>query len=482
VRRIIVSFHDGLLTRAAVIDDDRLVAFLREVHGHTRPVGQIHLGEIIRDVRGTNGAFVELAGGAKGFLEQSDILTVTATAPRPPAFVSSKSGSAPVAQLPPPHTRLIVQVKRESASGKLVQLTTDVSLAGKLVVLRPYRPIRRITKALKDEAERDALHDTLRSIKPPGKAGVIVRTAGRSAPESALKAEVEALAAMWEQLVETAAGSCEPRLLFKEPELLERLVRDDLGMNDTEIIADSPAAVARLKDALRASPDASRVTLKHHRASLPIFHALHIEKEIENLYNRELSLPSGGNLVIEYTEAMVTVDVNSGAARGDADVVRTNFEAADALFRQLRLRDIGGLIACNFVGMREAQNRKALEECLRTLAAEDRGNVWVGDLNPLGVAVLTRRTDGAPAAKLGLVRCPRCGGPGLIADDVSAAVGFLDALRLKGKTKAVMAKVSPRVLAILADSAAFEQVKADFGKKLVLEESPCDAAADFEVR
>ncbi|HAK93545.1 MAG TPA: hypothetical protein DCM87_00670 [Planctomycetes bacterium] len=481
MRRILVSHYDGLLTRAAVLDDDRLTAFLREEDGCTRLVGQIHLGEIIRDVRGTKGMFVELAGGAKGYIEQSDVLSAPAAGPRPPPFALSKNDSAAAARPLPPRTRIIVQVKRRPAGGKLLQVTTDVSLAGMLVVLRPYRPIRRITKALKEEAERDALHDTLRAIKPPGKAGVIVRTAGRNAPAAALAAQVQALAGLWERLVRTAWEMREPGLLLAEPPLLERLVRDELGPEETEIAVDSPAALQRLTEALEAAGGPPRAAIRLHKAAPPIFHAFHIEKEIENLYNRVLSLPSGGSVVIESTDAMVAVDVNSGAARDQADALRTNLEAADVLFRQLRLRNMGGLIACNFIGMRDERHRDAIEERLQALASEDSGNVWVGRIDPLGVAVLTRRAEGEPASALGLVKCPRCGGPGAVADDVSAAAGLLDALRLKGRSRTIKAKVSARVMAILARSAAFKDIKAEFGRKLAIEELPCGPAADVEI-
>lgn len=481
MRRILVSHYDGLLTRAAVLDDDRLEAFLREADGCTRLIGQIHIGEIIRGVPGTKGMFVELGDGAKGYLEQSDVLAAPAAGPTPPPFALSKKDSAAVTRPLPPRTRVIVQVKRRPAGGKLLQVTTDISLAGMLVVLRPYRPIRRITKALTGEAERDALHDTLRAIKPPGKAGVIVRTAGRSAPAAALAAQVATLAAMWERLVRTAWEARGPGLLLAEPPLLERLARDELGAEETEIVADSPAAFERLKEALDAAGGPPRVAVRLHKAALPIFHACHIEKEIENLYNRVLPLPSGGTVVIESTDAMVAVDVNSGAARDEADALRTNLEAADVLFRQLRLRNMGGLVACNFIGMREERHRGAIEERLRAFASEDPGNVWVGRIDPLGVAVLTRRAEGEPASALGLVKCPRCGGPGTVADDASAAAGLLDALRLKGKSRTITAKVSPRVMAILARSAAFKDIKAEFGRKLVIEALPCEPAADVEI-
>jgi len=481
VRRILVSHYEGLLTRAAVLDGDRLTAFLREEDGCPRLIGGIYLGEIIRGAPGTKGMFVELAGDAKGYLEQSDVLGAPSTAPRPPPFALSKKDSAAAPRPLPPRTRIIVQVKRRPAGSKLLQVTTDVSLAGMLVVLRPYRPIRRITKALKEETERDALHDTLRAIKPPGKAGVIVRTAGRNASAAALAAQIQVLAGLWERLVRAAWEMRGPGPLLAEPPLLERLVRDELGPERTEIVIDSPAALQRLEAALEAAGGKPRAALRLHAAGPPIFHAFHVEKEIENLYNRVLSLPSGGSLVIESTDAMVAVDVNSGSARGGAEALRTNLEAADVLFRQLRLRNLGGLVACNFIGMRDERERGAVEKRLRTLASEDRGNVWVGRIDPLGVAVLTRRAEGEPESALGLVKCPRCGGPGAVVDGVSAAAGLLDALRLKGRSRTIKAKVTTRVMAILARSPAFKDIKAELGRKLAIEELPCGPNADVEV-
>ncbi len=483
-RVIVINAYKGLAARAAVLEEERLVAFEWEPEGRTPLIGQIHRAHVLREATGIGGVLVQLAEGMLGILHQSDLLPAAVAPDQQTAFPGRKDLCSPAKRLPKPGTTLVVQVKREGFGAKDPQVTTDISFPGRRLVLRPYRPIRRISKGLSAKPKRDALHKVLRSLSLPGRAGVIVRTAGISASPQELHAELAELVQGWKELIATAGQAPAPCILYREPELLDRIVRDAVGDGPAEIIVDNPEARTRLQRSADAVWGKGKIKVSLYRGARPIFHAYKVEKELTNLYNRRLSLPGGGSMVIEYTEAFVAVDVNSGSSHNGAEetALRTNLEAAEELFRQLRLRDIGGLIICDFIAMQEVLNREQLEDRLQKLAEADRGRVWASPMLKLGFVALTRRTRQPVQTRLGLQRCPACHGSSWVAGDYRAAADFLDEVLLRGAARRTCAQVSSRLLAILSKSEAFTAIKKKFKQKLVIEELPEAADNFFAIR
>jgi ribonuclease E len=481
---ILINAYPGIGLRAAVLEAGRLIAYEWESADRPPQLGQIHRGKVAHDAGGMDAVDVELAGDLHGLLHRSDTLAV-ATAPEGLVpFPPTRDLCRPAKRRPGPGTPVIVQVKREGHGAKAPQLTTDISFPGRRLVLRPYRPIRRISREITQKAARDALHQTLKTLRLPNRAGVILRTAGVSAGRAELAAEFEALVDRWKQLVAQARDAPAPCLLYREPDLGERLLRDDSGEGRAEVVVDDPALRTRLRRLADDLWGAGVCRIKLHRGSRPVFHAYQVENQVANLYNRELRLPGGGSLVIEHTEALVAVDVNAGRGLGDAEAtaIAANLEAADELFRQVRLRDIGGLVVIDFIAMQKAENREQLTERLRSLAREDRRNVWLEPVSKLGFAAFTRRAQKPVANRLGLEPCAACHGGSWIPGDRVAAADFLDALGLRSAEGKTTAHVSPRLLSILSGSEAFKKAKKRFGRKLAVKELPEGGSERFEIR
>ena len=484
-RTIVISSYEGILTRGAVVDGKELAAFECEIpDAPVRAPGAIHLGRVIGEAKGLGGVYVELGGGERGFLNLRETLKFCLESDPLLPYAPRRDLCAPSPEPPRAGASIFVQVRRIGFGRKDPLLATDLALAGPRLVFRPYRPVRRISRELEDTERRNELHALLRTLRLPHRAGVILRTAGLSASREELARELEKLVAEWEDLVARARASGSPALLRPPAPLALRLARDAVGEGKAEIAVDDPDIASSLKEEVERSWEPGRVKVTLYTGERPIFSFFNLEKEIGKLYNRELSLPGGGTLVIDYAEALTAVDVNAGRGweNPEETALRTNLEAVEELFRQVRLRGIGGLVVCDFISMSSGRNRRRLEARLRALAKSDRGRVWGGTLNRLGFAAFTRRSEVPVQVRLALERCPGCGGGSWTAGARVAAARFLDELRLRGPRKETTAQVSPRVLAILSKSRAFEKVKKDFGKKLVVEEISSDAGAPFEIR
>jgi len=473
-RTIYVSVYEGLLTRVAVTENGELTAYEAEAPGERPILGQIHRAEVSHQARGLDAVYVNLGDGGRAFLHRSDIYLGAVQPDGIVPYARTRNAGTPVPELPKQGTPLLVQIKREPFPGKDPQVTTDISFPGYRLVLRPYRAIRRISKVLRDRRKRDQIHGALRRMPLPERCGIIVRTAGVSASKEDLERELAMLTERWEKLVAQARRASRPKLLYEEPDIIERIVRDSVGDSAVQIIVNHKETRNRIKELVEQvwGPDGALCQL--YRGTQPLFDAHKVAQKVKDLYNRRVPLPSGGSIVIDYTEAFTAVDVNAGPGDTDPErtALQTNIEAAEELFRQLRLRNVGGIIVCDFVSMKEARNRRRVERRMAELARQDPGHIWVGPVNKFGLAVITRKNERPAMTQLRLEPCPYCAGSGWGTDGLETAARLIDDLTRVGGRKRVTVKVSTALKAIVEKNEAFAEVSGKLGKALNLEELP----------
>ncbi|TMK56750.1 MAG: Rne/Rng family ribonuclease [Actinobacteria bacterium] len=406
--KLMVITERGDRDQIAVLEEELLVQHYVTRAGATSMVGNIYLGRVQNVLPGMEAAFVDVGRGRNGVLYAGEVNyspeDIDGPAPR-------------IEQLLKPGQAVMVQVTKDPMGGKGARLTANLSLAGRYLVLAPNQDLQGISRRLPDEA-RKHLKTLLKRVKPP-EHGVIVRTAAESATEEALEADLRRLLAIWDQIQATATKGKAPTVLYEEPELTVRVVRDLFTDEEYRgLVTDSQRVHGLVVNYLReVAPDlAEKVTL--HTGPLPAFEAYRIVEQIHKALDRKVWLPSGGYLIIERTEAMTIIDVNTGKSVGktnlEATVVNTNLEAAREVARQLRLRDIGGIIVIDFIDMLLEKNKKQVEDTMRDALAVDKTRSQVFEIGPLGLMQVTRKRVSSGLVESFSQVCPTCEGRGII--------------------------------------------------------------------
>jgi ribonuclease E len=406
--KLMVITEHGDRDQIAVLEEDVLVQHYVTRAGATSMVGNIYLGRVQNVLPGMEAAFVDVGRGRNGVLYAGEVNYSP----------EDIEGAAPrIEQLLKPGQAVMVQVTKDPMGGKGARLTANLSLAGRYLVLAPNQDLQGISRRLPDEA-RKRLKTLLKRVKPP-EHGVIVRTAAESATEEALEADLRRLLAIWDQIQSKATKGKAPTVLYEEPELTVRVVRDLFTDEEYRgLVTDSQRVYGLVVGYLReVAPDlAEKVTL--HSGPLPAFEAYRIVEQIHKALDRKVWLPSGGYLIIERTEAMTIVDVNTGKSVGktnlEATVVNTNLEAAREVARQLRLRDIGGIIVIDFIDMLLEKNKKQVEDTMRDALAIDKTRSQVFEIGPLGLMQVTRKRVSSGLVESFSQICPTCEGRGII--------------------------------------------------------------------
>ncbi|HTG48028.1 MAG TPA: Rne/Rng family ribonuclease [Actinomycetota bacterium] len=406
--KLMVITEHGERDQIAVLEEDILVQHYVTRAGATSMVGNVYLGRVQNVLPGMEAAFVDVGRGRNGVLYAGEVNyspeDIEGPAPRIEQLL--RSGQA-----------VMVQVTKDPMGGKGARLTANLSLAGRYLVLAPNQNLQGISRRLPEEA-RARLKTLLKRVKPP-EHGVIVRTAAEGVSEEALEADLRRLLAIWEDITKKAAKGKAPTVLYEEPELTVRVVRDLFTDEEyRELVTDSPRVHRLVTDYLgEVAPDlAEKVTL--HEGPLSAFEEHRIVEQIHKALDRKVWLPSGGYLIIERTEAMTIVDVNTGKSVGktnlEATVVNTNLEAAREVARQLRLRDIGGIIVIDFIDMLLERNKKQVEDTMRESLAIDKTRSQVFEIGPLGLMQVTRKRVSSGLVESFSETCPTCEGRGII--------------------------------------------------------------------
>ncbi|MBV8911025.1 MAG: Rne/Rng family ribonuclease, partial [Gammaproteobacteria bacterium] len=352
---------------------------------------------------------------------------------------------------------IIVQVEKEERGTKGAALTTFISLAGRFLVLMPNNPrAGGVSRRIEGE-ERDQMREVMSQLQIPEGMGAIVRTAGvgRSAPE--LQWDLDNLKTQWDQIEAAGRDRSAPSLVFRESDAVTRAMRDYLSDDIGEVLVDSPAAFQKAQEYMqRFMPAEAQRRLKLYTDDIPLFTRFQIESQIESAYAHKVQLPSGGSIVIDYTEALVSIDINSARATRGSDIettaTHTNLEAAEEIARQLRIRDIGGLIVIDFIDMESAKNQRDVEDRLRDAMKMDRARIQIGRLSRFGLLEMSRQRLRPSLGESSHIVCPRCVGIGSIRSVESMTLAVLrligEELR-KDRTARVIAQVPVAVATYL---------------------------------
>ena len=424
-----------------------------ERRGARSIVGNIYKGRVDNVLGGLEAAFVDIGLEKNGFLHVDEIVLPGVEAPR--RGRGSGRDSRQITDMLKPGQEIVVQVVKDPLKTKGARLSMDLTIAGRYMVYAPYGEGVGVSRRL-DDGERERLRKEAAKLDLKG-AGAIVRTAAQGAMRADLERELLYLFKLNEVLQRRVAETTAPALVFQEADLSVRVVRDIFSSAFERAIVDDPKQHHRLVSFFsRTAPElVDQVELWEE--DQPLFEAFGVEKVLDSTLSRRVDLPSGGYLMIDYAEALTVIDVNSGsfvgrgkAARLEDTITKTNLEAADEVVRQLRLRDIGGIIVIDFIDMARARNRDAVLKVLRGALDEDRTKTFVVEISPLGLVEMTRQnvTDGV--REIMTRPCPTCGGDGVIKSEETLAIEFERRMRdlaKETKDEALLIQMNPRVSA-----------------------------------
>ena len=429
--------------RVALVDGQKLYDLSIEIPSREQKKSNIYKGRITRVEPSLEAAFVEYGAQRHGFLPLKEIAKEYFRAqPASGARLNIKD-------LLQEGQELIVQVEKDERGNKGAALTTFISLAGRFLVLMPNNPrAGGVSRRIEGE-DRDQMREAMNALEIPEGMGAIVRTAGvgRTTPE--LQWDLNNLKTAWDAIVAANDGRPAPFLIFQESDAVTRGLRDYFSDDVGECLIDQPEAFQKAQEYMQRfmPPDAQR-KLKLYQDPVPLFTRYQIESQIESAYSHKVTLPSGGSLVIDHTEALVSIDINSARSTRGGDIEatarNTNLEAAEEIARQLRLRDIGGLIVIDFIDMESTANQRAVEDMLRDAVKMDRARIQLGRLSRFGLLELSRQRLRPALSETTHISCPRCSGMGTIRGVESMSLALLRLIgeeARKEKTGRVIAQV-----------------------------------------
>lgn len=456
-RKLVINYTPGEECRVAVVVDGKLDEFHSERFDQVSHVGNIYVGRVTNVEPSIQAAFVDFGLGNNGFLHTSDLH---------PRYFPGGDGDTtervgkkiPRRERPPIQEclrrgqEIIVQVLKEGVGSKGPTVTSYLSIPGRYLVMMPGMDRVGVSRKVEDDGLRAKMKEILDALELPEGFGFIVRTAGLDKTKTELKRDLAYLMRLQKDMERRRKGGSKPRLLYSESDLLVRALRDMLTTETEEVIVDSEVALKRAARFMKIVSPRTETRLVRYAGRSPVFHAVGLEEQIRTMYAREVPLPSGGRLVIDETEALVAIDVNSGKSRraGDSEenAYRTNLEAIEEISRQLRLRDLGGIVINDLIDMRSPKHRKDVEQRFAELLSSDRARATLLPISEFGILEMTRQRMRGSHEQQHFGVCTHCHGRGLLqkADSVAAdalreLAGLLDHQRV---AKAEMV-VHPRI-------------------------------------
>ncbi|MCD6304131.1 MAG: Rne/Rng family ribonuclease, partial [Planctomycetes bacterium] len=429
-KEMLINVVEGQECRIAVVSDAGLEELYVERTATASHVGNIYKGRITNVEPAIQAAFVDIGLGKNGFLHISDV--------NPTYFPKGRQVTEQVGRKRPFHVRppiqeclrrgqeVVVQMTKEGIGTKGPTLTTYLSIPGRLLVMMPGMTRLGVSRKVEDEAVRHRARKILGELKIPPDIGFIVRTAGVDRAKRDLQRDLNYLLRLWKAAKQRINTARPPAEIYRESDLVTRTIRDVYNSDIRRIICDSEPVARRVAEFLRVAVPRGKHVVEVYTGKLGLFFEYGLEAEIEKIHARRVELPSGGSLVIDQVEALVAIDVNSGRYRQHSDAETTalkiNLQAAGEIVRQLKLRDLGGVIVIDFIDMREERNRRALERTLREALKNDRAKTKVLRISAFGLVELTRQRLGPSLRQSLYDRCPHCDGMGMIQSSESLAL------------------------------------------------------------
>lgn len=443
MKRMLINATQEEELRVALVDGQRLYDLDIENRTRVQKKANIYKGKVTRVEPSLEAAFVDFGAERHGFLPLKEISRQY--------YAKDARGNGDktaIKQLIPEGTEVIVQVEKEERGNKGAALTTYVSLAGRYLVLMPNNPkAGGISRRIEGD-DRSEIREALRSLNIPDGMGLIVRTAGVGKEQEELQWDLDYLLALWQSVGEAADEKPAPFLIYQESNVIIRTIRDYLRKEIGEVLFDTEESYQEAISFITQVMPQYEDRIKRYDDNLPLFNRYQIESQIESAFEREVKLPSGGSVVIDPTEALISIDINSSRATRGSDIeetaLNTNLEAADEIARQLRLRDMGGLVVIDFIDMTSNRNQREVENRMRDALASDRARVQVGRISRFGLLEMSRQRLRPSLGETSAIVCPRCSGQGTIRDVESLSLSILRILQEeanKHKSQVVTATV-----------------------------------------
>ena len=414
--KLLINTDEPEECRIALLENGRVESFHVETVLGAQIKGNIYKGRITAVEPNLQAAFVDIGLEKNGFLAFSDIHPEYYCKEVPPNTHWKKLNIQNVIRK---GQEILVEVVKEATGMKGAALTTFLSLPGRYLVLMPGSDSHGISRQITDEARRSKLREILSSIKMGEGIGYIIRTASADVTKTALTKDIRYLLNLWKGIKKRGQEEEAPALIYQEQDVIARFLRDHFTPEISEILVDNKEAFDQVNNFLALLPAKQRTSkIKMHRGAKPIFNQYQVEEQIEQMYQPTVSLPSGGSIVINPTEALVAIDVNSGRTAKDKNFEETiflaNMEAAEELARQLRLRDLGGLIVVDFIDMRDKRHCREVEKKVKSCMKRDKAKVDTSRLSKFGLMQISRQRLGPPIQKGNYIVCAHCGGHGII--------------------------------------------------------------------
>ena len=486
MKKMLINATQPEELRVALVDGQRLYDLDIENRTRLQKKSNIYKGKITRVEPSLEAAFVEFGAERHGFLPLKEIAR---------EYFCKDPGNAEgrlkIKEVVKEGTEIIVQVDKEERGNKGAALTTFISLAGRYMVLMPNNPkAGGISRRIEGD-DRSELREALSGLEIPNGMGVIIRTAGVGRTTEELQWDLNYLLQLWESITTANTEVKAPALLFQESNVIIRAVRDYLRDDIDQVVIDSDDAYAEAFEFVSMVMPKYKNRIRRYEDTIPLFNRFQIESQIETAFQREVRLPSGGSIVIDPTEALVSIDINSARATKGSDIedtaLQTNLEAADEIARQLRLRDMGGLVVIDFIDMLAARNQRAVENRMRDALELDRARVQVGRISRFGLLEMSRQRLRPSLGETSAIVCPRCTGQGTIRDTKSLALSILRLMEeeaIKDRSAEVRAIVPVDVAAYLLNEkrSALSDIEIISRTRLLVIPNPNLETPHFEVQ
>jgi len=401
-KKIVIAERDNI---AAVLENKRVTDFF--IHRGDVLLGDVYLASVDNILPSIDAAFVNVGSDKMGFLHAEDVM-----------------GKGSLKDKLKPKQKLVVQVVKEPTGHKGPRVTTEISLPGRFLVLMPYEPGVSVSKKIENSRERARLKAIMNLIKPVG-VGVIIRTEAEGQTEADIQEDLEILLEKWNNIITAAETQDAPNLIYRDQDLLYRVIREACTDDVKEIVVDTAFALNRVQNLLQNWHMNKNIQVNLYKGTEPLLIAEDIHKEIKAALNVKVNMPSGGYLFIQQTEALTVIDVNSGkftsSATQDETILKTNIEAVHEIARQLRLRNIGGMVIIDFIDMISRADKLAILEELEIALEPDKAKPQVGQLSDLGLVELTRHRQGQSLSEIFTRKCPHCQGSAYFMNELNFA-------------------------------------------------------------
>jgi len=472
-QKMFISVLPGEQVEVAVAEDGLLLEYYVEMVHQAKTRGHIYRGKIHNIDPALQAAFINYGAERNGFLQIDEV--------HPEYYQIVQAGQR--AKFPPiqkalkKNQELLVQVVKEPTGHKGAFLTTYLSLPGRYFVLTPGREQRGVSRKIEDEGERKRLKEAIAGLKLEEGLGIIVRTAALGQSKTALERDLSYLKRLWKEVRQRGTTAETPSLIYQEQDLASRAVRDYLTDDVGEVWVDEPETAGRVAEmASLVYPRRPGIVKQHTDMDVPLWDRFNLRKQIEQLYGREVSLPSGGVLAFDHAEALTAVDINSGKIGGESNfremALKTNVEAAEEIARQLRLRDIGGQVVIDFIEMKDRKHVAEVEKTIRAAFKSDRARTDIGRVSRFGLLELVRQRLGSSALSITSEPCPLCNGSGQRRNHEWQALTVLKdvyrQMRKESGPDSITVKVSPELALYLLNNKKeqLSSMEAEFKKKI----------------